>query len=222
MERIKKTLAAMALCASIAILLTLGASQALADSITSPSNPDAITDSTNDVIALASTYTDPAGSNTYQVNFTIDTTAYNGPAGGYIDEFSLLFPGATSVTIDSGPGGDWSIPSPGHTSANGCLWGNGGNWCSQAASGLTLGGPGAVYTWILDVTLPAGDTFASMDYESEVNVVAGTGPDITNDMTNSGKLVSAYVTVPEPNSLMMLLGTGLLSLAGFLRRKVFA
>jgi hypothetical protein len=205
MGTVRKTSAAIALCALVAFLLTLGASRAAADSIT---------DASGDVYTLTSSFV-PESGNTYGVTFTVDTTGYTG-AAGFLDGWSLQFTGATSVTIVSASNGSWSNPVTGPVSANGCQNNPGNLWCSEAVSGLPL--PGGVYTWLLDVTMPDG---TSLGPDSHVQALYGSCADISDGCSNSHNLISADITVPEPGSLM-LLGTGLLTMVGLLRRKLFA
>jgi PEP-CTERM motif len=171
----------------------------------------------------AATYYFDIGTTSAMLTITI-TGAVNSN-NDYIEGVDLGFSPSGNInsgpTLVSSPNGDTSLwkTDTDSLSNGGCGTNSGAFICSSALStynsgnGLLIAQNG-VYTWTWNYTL-SNNTL--IDGVGDVHVGANYNP-------HNGWIVSetgATPSVPEPGSLA-LFGTGLLGLAGFMRRKLFS
>jgi hypothetical protein len=156
------------------------------------------------------------GPGVFDVMLTIATDPTGSIETDTLTSFSLTFTGATNVSVESSPDGLWASLGQGPNTDKGCnINGSADHWCFSDVGGtgitFTQGTAEGPFTFLFDVTVGSAPT------TSHVQAFQGTGLAISNDVG----VGTTPPSVPEPSSLM-LLGTGLIGLAGFVRRKVTA
>jgi hypothetical protein len=163
---------------------------------------------TADGITYTFTSGEADGGGVFDVVLTIDTTGALDP--GTLSVFAVQFftsgVSATNVTVESMTNtSGWSVVGNGNV--NQCGTGNPPFWCVNGGS-ITV--PDGVVTFTFDVTASGAPT------DADIQAFQGTPLAISQ-----GIPIGPPTSAPEPSSLM-LLGTGLLGLVGFVRRKVTA
>ncbi len=170
--------------------------------------------------------------NTYEFQYTIDTTGYTGP-GHYLDSVALSPSGANILSGSFSSAYDWTGEPGTQQGGGGCGGGDGNSWCAQAAgsTGL-LAVPGGIYEFdfMLTLTAPLIDLSNAHIQASFGNVVNCQTPACVHYQNQLG--ISTAITMDDPPSFaptaatvpessgMALLGSGLIGLVGLVRRKL--
>lgn len=170
----------------------------------------------------------PAGGNTVDVFLTIDGTGFNAGTPAYLHAVALKLTdkasNVVSVNLVSPPTPAVFTSTVGtglNNASAGCGGGSNGYFCSQSSNttGVAVGAAGDVYTFEWALTLNSLANLNTTSQGAEVKALYVDGNGIKVGAITSEPITLDPTATPEPSSLM-LLGSGVLGLAGILRRRI--
>ena len=212
----------------MAIVVFLLASAAVADTVTDSTINVSYTMTGGPSPESPCTGSGSSTSCTYDITLTINASGYNGNGHPLSDNFSLVaiavgtLAGQTGITFDASDSSlGFAQWQQGTVSANNCpQGGTGAFFCTSAPVGTHLV-PGS-YTFVYDVTVtgtPNGSGIVPLPTSSDIKAYYTDSAGDNGGLTSMGIDTQDTPAVPEPGSLA-LLGTGLVSIAGLIRRKL--
>jgi hypothetical protein len=159
-----------------------------------------------------------ATTQTFQIMLDVNDSSYTG-GGSFLNAVAVQVAPSSDViagSLLSAPG-DFSFSGIEGLNANGCNGSNGGFLCAEAVTNSVpvTGGP---YDFVFDVTVKTGTLLTGLDAASvKAQYVDSNGK-------KAGALLSEPITLqttatPEPSSYLTL-GSGLLAMGLFLRRRL--
>ena len=164
------------------------------------------------------TFTQGSYSATMTLGTNTATVTINGPSTGfYVYEVALQLGGNTASTGGSASVGTWSFLSAQHP--NNCGVGQQNNWLC-ADTGTAQAGKGLTLTYNFNGTAASGGAGLHFIICSTPTLCTQGGAGFITIFSVTGSIVNTPPpsTIPEPGTLG-LLGTGLVGIAGLVRRK---
>ena len=178
-------------------------------------------------------YSGTANPDVFDVFLTVDTTGFNKANTDLLNAVSLkIVPKTsdmTSLALVSEPSSFGATVSGG-LSANGCDGHGNGFFCSESGGkGVPVAHSGDIYTFEWALTLKSPNDLLTGEDAASFKVLYVTSAGKHNGITSEEITLTQIpptpppftTTTPEPSSFL-LLGTGIASLAGALRRRLFA
>ncbi|MGH9604438.1 MAG: PEP-CTERM sorting domain-containing protein [Terracidiphilus sp.] len=173
------------------------------------------------------TYSTTANPNTFDIYLTIDTAGFTNSSSDLLNAVSLKLVSktsdVTSVSLIAEPP-TFGTTESGGLNAKGCDGNGGGFFCSASTgNGLAVGSAGDVYTFEWQLTLGSETDLMTGVNADSVKALYVTSKGKQNGITSEDigltENAPGVSPVPEPSSLL-LLGSGLLVLAGAVRKKL--
>jgi hypothetical protein len=169
------------------------------------------------------TYAATSNPDAFDVFLTINTSGFNSGSSDLLDAVSLKLVSQSSdissVSLLAAPATFGSTTSGGLNSG-GCSGSGSGYFCSESTgNGVAVAKSADVYTfeWLLTLTSPS-DLLTGNDAVS-VKALYDTSRGKQDGITSEDMTLTKMSAVPEPSSLL-LLGTGVMGLAGVIKKKL--
>jgi hypothetical protein len=167
-------------------------------------------------------YTNTANPNVFDVTLVINATGFTNSNTDLLNAVSLkLSSSSPTASLLSAPTG-FSTTVSGGLSAGGCNGAGSGFFCSESSGlGVEVGHAGDIYTFVWAVTTGSpASLFTGID-DASVKALYVTSAGRQNGITSEEITLSHVTAVPEPASFA-LLGSGLLAVAGAVKRRLTA